>query len=243
MSRMPSVAMGVVVDLDDPENEGRVKVRFPWLDDQLESIWASIARPMAGNGRGMFFMPELEDECLVAFDQGRFDHAVVVGFTWNGADAPPNGDIDNSVRRFQSVTGHILEFNDNDGAQAIRIRSQGGHEVLLSDESGAEKISIKSNGGHTVELDDSATARIYIEDSNGSSIEMNATGVTISTPGDLSLSGTNVSIAASSSFGATAGAGGLSVDASSVGLESTGTMELSATGPLNASGNPIHLNP
>lgn len=201
MNRTSGVVVGVVRNRTDPENLGRIQVQFPWLDDELTTTWASIATPMAGRERGMFFMPEDEDECLVAFDQGCFDHPYIVGFLWNGADTPPNGDIDNSVRRFQSVSGHILEFNDNDGSYLIRLRTQGGHEILLDDSSGSE--------------------RIHIEDQEGNTVELSASGITLTAGAgkDVSISGTNVNI------------------------DATSAINLNATGQLSASGNPVHLNP
>jgi len=61
---------GVVIGLVTKVRPGQVKVNFPWLADEHESDWIRIATAMSGNNRGSFFMPELHDEVLVAFEQG-----------------------------------------------------------------------------------------------------------------------------------------------------------------------------
>ncbi len=51
---------------------GKIKVKFPTLPansgQEIESAWARLVSPMAGNDRGMFFLPEINDEVLVAFE-------------------------------------------------------------------------------------------------------------------------------------------------------------------------------
>ena len=58
------VVVGVVTNNEDPDDMGRVKVKLPWLSDKEESNWARIATPMAGKERGVYFLPEVDDEVL-----------------------------------------------------------------------------------------------------------------------------------------------------------------------------------
>jgi uncharacterized protein involved in type VI secretion and phage assembly len=83
VGQINGVAIGLVKDRD---GQGRVRIEFPWLDDTLLSDWAPVGSPMAGADHGLFLMPEPGDEVLVAFQHGRFEHPVVIGFMWNGAD-------------------------------------------------------------------------------------------------------------------------------------------------------------
>ena len=62
------VVIGLVVDVDDPEGLGRIKVSFPWLSDDNQSQWARLSRLMAGNDYGTWFMPEVDDEVLLALE-------------------------------------------------------------------------------------------------------------------------------------------------------------------------------
>ena len=91
MSQINGVVIGLVTNVNDPEKNGRIKVRFPWLDDQHETDWIQIATMVAGNFRGSSFMPEVNDEVLLAFDHGDVRFPYVIGFLWNGQDQPPGG--------------------------------------------------------------------------------------------------------------------------------------------------------
>ena len=71
--RFLGVCVALVTNNQDPQGRGRVKVKFPWLGEDDESTWIRIASPMAGNGRGMYFLPEVDDEVLVAFEHGAGD--------------------------------------------------------------------------------------------------------------------------------------------------------------------------
>lgn len=109
--KFTGVIVGTVSDVNDPNGLGRVRVDFPWLGESSESQWAPIAAPMAGGGRGAFFMPEVGDEALVAFDHGDVNQAIVIGFLWNGTDLPPSTDV--RERMIRSVNGHTIRFLDS----------------------------------------------------------------------------------------------------------------------------------
>ena len=70
MSKIPGVVTGQVTSVDDPDKQGRVQVSFPFLGGQNDSTWAPVATLMSGKSRGSWFMPEVGDEVLVAFNQG-----------------------------------------------------------------------------------------------------------------------------------------------------------------------------
>src|ERR1043166_3093643 len=122
-ARVSGVVVGVVTNNQDPEGMGRVKVKFPWLSDEDESNWARVAAPMAGKERGFYFLPEVDDEVLVAFKQGDVRFPYVVGSLWNGKDAPPakNDDGKNDVRVIKSRSGHVVRLTDADGKEMIEI--------------------------------------------------------------------------------------------------------------------------
>jgi len=150
------VVIGVVTNNQDPDKLGRVKMRFPWLDDEDESNWARIATTMAGNNRGTFFLPEVDDEVLVAFDHGNVDEPYVIGALWNGVDKPvrDNADGKNNQRVIRSRAGHEFIFNDEDGKEQVEIKTKAGHQFLLDDTSGSEKIAIKDKSGdNKIEID------------------------------------------------------------------------------------------
>lgn len=132
--RIAGVARGIVEDVNDPEHQGRVRVRYPWLDNQMLSNWASVSSPMAGNGRGLFCMPEKDDEVVLGFDRGRMNHPVVLGFTWNGQDAPPDESV--RVRTMRSTNGHQLMMVDSTpgggSSGAVVLSDAHGNMITLS---------------------------------------------------------------------------------------------------------------
>lgn len=171
MSQINGVVIGVVTSVDDPEAQGRVKLTFPWLDDNHDTDWTRIAAPMAGGGRGAFFMPEVGDEVLVAFEHGDVRFPFVVGFLWNGQDAPPADHV--RLRRLRSVNGHQISFIDatpKGGSQgALVIEDAHGNTITLSN----GKIVIKSVSllqlqAHTIELmdPDGAWHRVVSQNNN-----------------------------------------------------------------------------
>lgn len=151
---IPGVVVGIVTDNQDPQQMGRVKLRFPWRAARDESPWARIAVPMAGADRGTYFLPEIGDEVLVAFEAGDIHHPYVVGALWNGEDDPPedNADGNNDVRTIRSRSGHQIVLDDSETEGNVEITTAGGQTILLDDAAGGEKITV-DDGQNTVELD------------------------------------------------------------------------------------------
>jgi type VI secretion system (T6SS) baseplate-like injector VgrG len=90
-SRLPlahlGVALAVVVDVNDPEDAGRIKVRFPWVRGDVEA-WALVSLPLGGNHTGFWTLPEIGDEVIIGFEHGEVRSPVVLGSLWNGKDRP-----------------------------------------------------------------------------------------------------------------------------------------------------------
>ncbi len=125
------VSVGIVTANADPDGLGRVRVRLSWLPEDEASWWARVAAPMAGKQRGAFFLPEVGDEVLVAFEHGRPDLAYVIGGLWNGADKPPvPADNQRDQRMIRSRSGHELLFDDTDGAERIVVRDKNGDNAI-----------------------------------------------------------------------------------------------------------------
>ena len=114
-----------------------------------ESNWARIVSFMAGKERGAFFLPEVEDEVLVAFENGEVNRPFIIGALWNGKDAPPdtNSDGKNNIRVIKSRSGHILQFSDKKDEEKITLKTSKGHIFELDDKSGEEKIQIIDKAG------------------------------------------------------------------------------------------------
>ncbi len=123
VGRIFGAVIGIVTNNQDPDGDGRVRVTFPWLSPDDEGHWARIATPMAGKEFGLYCLPEVEDEVLVAFDRGDVRFPYVVGALWNGKQPPPltNDDGKNNLRVIKSRSGHVIRLNDEDGKETIEI--------------------------------------------------------------------------------------------------------------------------
>ena len=145
-ARIYGVAIAIVTNNQDPEGMGRVKVKFPWLSDRDESHWARMATLMAGPKRGVYFLPEANDEVLVAFEQGDIRFPYIIGALWNGKDKPPvtNQDGKNNIRVIQSRSGHQIRLNDEKGKEKIEIVDRSGKNSIVFD-TAKNAIAITAN--------------------------------------------------------------------------------------------------
>jgi phage baseplate assembly protein V len=181
--RFYGVVVGIVTNNKDPDDLHRVKVRFPWLSNDVESHWARVAAPMAGKNRGAYFLPEVDDEVLVAFEHGQVDHPYVVGSLWNGKDNAPesNADGENTHRTLRSRSGHVLRFNDKSGNETIEIIDKTGNNKVVID-SANNSITIEAKSDITIK---SATGKLTMQ-ANG--IEMKSQmGVTVEAAQNMDL--------------------------------------------------------
>ncbi len=129
----------------DPEKLGRVKVQLPCLSLNDESYWARVLTPMAGNGRGIYFLPEVDDEVLVAFEQGDMNFPYILGALWNGQDKPPgnNDDGKNNQRIIKSRSGHIILLDDTDGKEKIIIHDKtGNNQIVINSQENTMNIKV-----------------------------------------------------------------------------------------------------
>ena len=143
-NRTYEAVIGVVVDNKDPDKLARVKVKYPVLGGQDTSFWAPLVQLGAGEERGWFFLPEVDDEVLIMFEHGDIHRPLIVGALWNGKDAPAD---------------------KNDGKNERRtLVSREGSKIILDDDKGLVTIQDgKSEGKIVIDI----TNKITIEAANG----------------------------------------------------------------------------
>lgn len=159
--RYDGVVVGVVTNNRDPDGMHRVKVRFPWLNQDDESNWARVATVMAGNGRGAYFLPEVDDEVLIAFEHGSVEHPFVIGAVWNGKDVAheSNADGHNDNRSIKSRSGHVVRLCDKAGQESIEIIDKTGQNRIVIQACG-NTITIEAQGDIAIR---SQTGKLSIE--------------------------------------------------------------------------------
>jgi uncharacterized protein involved in type VI secretion and phage assembly len=180
--RWYGVYPALVSDIKDPDSTGRVKVTLPWSPDtagQRYEAWARLATLMGGSKRGSWFVPDVNDEVLVVFEGGDARRPYVIGGLWNGNDAPPES-MDGSGNNYKKV-----------------LKSRNGVKVTLDDTDGQETFIAETPGGQKVTLKD-GPGSVEIADSNGNTITLESSGVTITASATLTINASAVTINASS---------------------------------------------
>ena len=129
------VEMGIVTNVKDPEQLGRVKLCFPRLPGKPESDWARVAQPAAGPGRGFYWLPHVNDEVLVAFERGQTSKPYVIGSLWNGKDKPMEDayTAENTTEMIQTKSGHQIVLYDKNGEEKIVIADKSGNRTITFD--------------------------------------------------------------------------------------------------------------
>jgi len=188
------VISGKVLRVEVEGHPGMVEVKFRWLGGSLTS-WARVAVPMAGNDRGFYFMPDVGDEVLLAFDHGDVYSPYVIGSLWNARSKPPRSrkDGNNDLKCMK------LTFKDdkNGKERSIEIKTSGRQRITLDDSPGKEGIEIADSAGNIVkitnkEISISAQAKLSIK---APTIEMQAQGsMSLKSTGPLTIQGAVVKI-------------------------------------------------
>lgn len=190
------VAVAIVKQNKDDSGLARVRVNYPWHSEPSESYWARIAAPMAGSDRGTYFLPEVGDEVLVAFERGDLRFPYVVGGLWNGRDQSPanNGDGNNDVRMIRTRKGHQLSFDDGSSG----------------------RVQLQLNDGKTLKIDDNG---ITLDDNNGTTLVINSKdgSLTITAAQSLTFKAPQISLEATANLSIKAG-GPVSVQGTPISL-------------------------
>lgn len=156
----------VVTNLVDPDQLGRIQVRFPWLGqdgDRDVRAWATLCSPYADGNQGLEILPEVDSQVVVAFEAGNPRRPYIVGAAWNGtAKLPERARRANNLRLLRTRSGSRLEFDDSAGGAKVTLTTKGGHQVVL-DAGGAGQVTVKHAGGTVVRL-------------NAASVEVTCTG-------------------------------------------------------------------
>ncbi len=183
-SRLYGLAVGVVTNNKDPDKLGRVKVKLPWLSEQDESHWARVVTPMAGPQRGLFFLPEVDDEVLLAFEHGDVRLPYVLGALWNGKDKPPedNSDGKNNKRIIKSRSGHLVSLDDTAGEEKIEVVDKSRKNRVI--------INTKDNS-----ITISADADITIQSAKGKLVLESKDGMALKSKGDITIESSKTKLA------------------------------------------------
>ena len=159
--------VGVVDKFEqDPDKEYRARVLLPTADDKPFAVWARLASPDAGNGRGYFFRPEPGDEVVVGFFNNDPRQPIILGALFGSKNAPPKD---------------VSQLTDKNVHKAIVTKK--GTTIGFIDE-GEPSVYIQTPGKRKITIDDKDKA-VKIEDQHGNSITLNEHGIAIKSAKDL----------------------------------------------------------
>ena len=196
-SRMQGGMIAKVVDNVDPEGRYRVRVSFPWLSDQyskettsngdnskVQSFWARMTTTMSGSDIGSFWLPEIDDEVMVNFEDGDFSRPIIIGSLWNGEKSSPRKltyspdqtEVDvpnkeqsgkNDFRFIRSRMGHTIAFIDAEGKGGVSLRANSSAELYIDDTDGSERIRLYDKDQKQWLEIDTANKKITLETDTG----------------------------------------------------------------------------
>ena len=122
-----------IVSNDDPAGLGRVQVSFAWQEETGgKTPWLRMTNPHGGGGKGFYFIPEVGEEVLVAFEGGNAEKPFVLGAMYNGKGKSTQKDSSNNFKAIQTRGGHMIKFDDADGAESITISDKSGNTIVLN---------------------------------------------------------------------------------------------------------------
>ncbi|OXB06246.1 type VI secretion system tip protein VgrG [Flavobacterium pectinovorum] len=184
---------GIVTQLEsDPNGEDRILVKIPIINNEEQGIWCRVASPDAGENRGVFFRPEIEDEVIIGFINEDPNNAIVLGMLHSsGKPAPITASDDNHQKGI--VTRSEMKVLFDDEKKSIGIETPAGKKITLDEDKGV--IVIEDENSNVITID-----------SNGIKME-SAGNIEIKATGDVKIEGTNVSISASAQLKAEGSAG------------------------------------
>ena len=174
MATLNGVYSASVVDNRDPDGLGRVLVRVSAPTDVVAGdLWARVATMMAGRNRGTWFVPEVGDEVLVAFERGDAKDAYVIGALWSAKARPP-AESPADVKLIRSRNGITLRIRDDRSNNALILETPGGQRITLQDNPGS----------------------VRVEDASGNSVMLSASGMTVNASAAVTVNASRVEVRA-----------------------------------------------
>lgn len=170
----------IVTDIVDPDDLGRIEVRFPWLGQQGDEdvrAWATLVSPYAEDDQGLQILPEVDTQVVVAFEAGNLRRPYIIGACWNGQEAQPVAPEEaNNIRILKTRSGSVLQFDDTEGAARISLKMASGHELVLDDS--AQTVTLSHSSGHVITF----TAAGIVEIKGNLSVDIQAPIVNVKAP-------------------------------------------------------------
>lgn len=240
--RMFSVTTGKVVKNWDDKHPGMVQVEiFLGEGGKNRTDWVRVAQPYAGKEFGFYFLPEVGDEVVLAFNLGDRDHPIVIGSLWSQLNPVPQDAATekNETKTLRTKGGNELAFSDTPDKEALLLHTKGNLTLMMEDEpveirlcDEKQKNILTINGKDGV-VTVKAEKKIVLNvgggsltlDGQGKKATLKMDTVSIEAGQSLNLKGQNVK-----------------VEGSMMKVSSSGNLEASASGMLTLKGSMAKIN-
>lgn len=246
---IPCLTFGKVIQNFDDNHPKKVKVKLRnSMGVEDNEIWADVLTSYGGNGYGIYSLPEVNSEVVVAFAMNNRDFPIIIGNIWtNQEDLPPNtADKNNYIKRFKTQAGNDICVDDTENKSLITVKTVKGLNMCFNDED--NKVSIyDDNATNTLEIDFKnksvsidAKEKISLKIGGQDVINIDKQSVTIETKtvsikadskielkgGQVSASGTDISLKSNGNFN----------------IKANANLSAEATGVAKVKGSILNLN-
>jgi phage protein D/phage baseplate assembly protein gpV len=182
-----TLVVGVVTNNNDPDQMGRVRVKYPSLSDSEESAWARVATPSAGKERGLLMLPQPNEEVIIGFEHGDTRRPIVVGSVFNGKDKPGPDLLQNRDGSFSVLSNEKIHQHSK---KDFEIKSDQNMTVEVKKD---KTETIQGNFKNTATGNGNLKAQQYVIEA-GSSLTVKGVSVTVEASASLTLKGATVDI-------------------------------------------------
>lgn len=249
--RVFGVMIGKVTRNYDQSMGGRVCVSIPTRDANADELhWARLVQPASGKEWGYYFLPEVGDQVLLAFENGNIEKPYVLGGVPldNNKFLTGSVDMNNKIKRIVTKHGSTIVFEDNatdeqGGQDKITIQTAGKEHTIEMD-NGGDKITIKDKDGKnsivlstmegqgsiTIKAESSLTIQV------GDTIKLGMSGES----GTVKLSANDFKVEASKMVSLQTD-GTMKLEGGTVTEKASSVMKLESSGAVTVSGSPIKL--
>jgi type VI secretion system secreted protein VgrG len=224
----------LVTDNHDPKGLGRIRVKFHWMSGNEKSPWLRMTSMHGGNGKGIFFIPEVDEEVIVGFEGDSPTKPYIIGTVYHSKAKTDFSNDKNDVKTIQTRSGNKIVMNDKEGSvfvedkdgNSMKIDGDGNVNVL------ANKTIVLTCGDSKIEMKEDGTVNItgkkitVSADEKATMVSKQASFTADGNGGDAKIDGMNAKINGSVGVKVAGGA----------------TTEVSASGQVSVKGAMIMLN-
>lgn len=246
--RIIGVAVGIVTENYDKDMPGKLCISIPVRDKEANTLkWIKNTAPYSGNSWGQYFLPEVGDQVLLAFEYGNIEKPYVIGAIPKDNDRFLTSSFDehNQFKRIVTKYGNEIVFEDHKEGEGEKDKitistSKQSHKILMDNENKKIIVSDKENNCRVEMLTEKGEVKLNaakkLKITVGDGIKINMDGES----GAISIKAKKVSIEASESLNlktdGTANLAGKQTIA-----EAADELKLKSNGAVSIAGTPIKI--